>query len=45
MKGGITELTMELSLKLENMNITDLLSEMEGVHDVTLVQYRGTYEL
>ena len=44
-KGGITELTMELSLKLENMNITDLLSEMEGVHDVTLVQYRGTYEL
>ncbi len=44
-KGGITELTMELSLKMENMNITDILSVMEGVHDVTLVQYRGTYEL
>lgn len=44
-KNNITELTMEVHLKVENMNLTQLLSSMEGVHDVTLVQYRGTYEI
>lgn len=44
-KGGITELTVELTIKVENLNITDRLTEIKGVHDVTLVQYRGTYEL
>lgn len=44
-KNNITELTMELYLKVENVNLTNQLSALEGVHDVTLVQYRGTYEL
>lgn len=44
-KNGTTELTMEVRLKVENMNLTQLLSQLEGVHDVTLVQYRGTYEI
>lgn len=43
-KNGVTELTAELHLKTDNFNITDRLSGMKGVHDVTLVQYRGTYE-
>lgn len=43
-KNGVTELTVELHLKTDNFNLTDYLSGMEGVHDVTLVQYRGTYE-
>lgn len=44
-KNGITELTVELYLKVENINLTDQLSALGGVHDVTLVQYRGTHEL
>ena len=44
-KNNTTELTMEVHLKVENMNLTQLLSSMEGVHDFTLVQYRGTYEI
>lgn len=44
-KNDITELTMEVHLKVENMNLTQILSQLEGVHDVTLVQYRGTYEI
>lgn len=44
-KNNITELTMELHLKVENVNLTETLSSLEGVHDVTLVQYRGTYEI
>lgn len=44
-KGGVTELTVELYLKVENVNLTDRLTALEGVHDVTLVHYRGTYEL
>lgn len=39
------ELTIELNLKVENMNITNKLSELDGVNDVTLVQYRSSYEL
>lgn len=44
-KNNLTELTMEIHLKVDNMNLTQLLSSVEGVHDVTLVQYRGTYEI
>lgn len=44
-KNNSTELTMEIRMKVENMNVTEILSSMEGVHDVTLVQYRGTYEI
>lgn len=44
-KNNCTELTMEIHMKVENMNVTQLLSSIEGVHDVTLVQYRGTYEI
>lgn len=44
-KNNSTELTMEIRMKVENMNVTEILSCMEGVHDVTLVQYRGTYEI
>lgn len=44
-KNDITELTVEVFLKVENVNITNQLSAVSGVHDVTLVQYRGTYEL
>ena len=44
-KNGITEMTVEVYLKVENVNLTNQLSVLEGVHDVTLVQYRGNYEL
>lgn len=44
-KNQITELTLEIHLKMDNLNITQLLSDLDGVHDVTLVQYRGTYEI
>ena len=44
-KSGITEMTVEIYLKVENMNLTNQLSQVEGVHDVTLVQYRGNYVL
>lgn len=43
-RGGRTELTMELRVKNDNMNLTDSVSGIEGVNDVTLVQYRGSYE-
>ena len=38
-------MTVEVYLKVENINLTNQLSVLEGVHDVTLVQYRGNYEL
>ncbi|MDY6046609.1 MAG: DUF4956 domain-containing protein [Anaerobutyricum sp.] len=44
-KNNCTELTMEVRMVVENMNITQPLSSIEGVHDVTLVQYRGTYDV
>lgn len=43
-RGGTTELTMELSLPTENLNVTRPLEELEGVQDVTLVEYRGNLE-
>lgn len=43
-KNDKTELSMEVRIKRDNMNITDAIMEIEGVYDVTLVQYRGSYE-
>lgn len=43
-KGECTELSFEVRIKRDNMNITDVITKIEGVNDVTLVQYRGSYE-
>ena len=43
-KGGTTELTMELYLKTDNLNVTQPVQNIEGVQDVTLVEYRGNLE-
>ncbi len=43
-RGDATELTVELLLKDDNLNLVNTLSSIEGVNDVTLVQYRGSYE-
>ncbi len=43
-KNGLTEVTAELNLKSDNFNLTDRFVEVPGVKDVTLVQYRGSYE-
>lgn len=45
LKNSSTELTVEIFLKYENLNLVSLIKEIEGVHDVTLVQYRGSYEV
>lgn len=44
-KDQVTELTVEVRLKVENINLTEAFSSIEGVHNITLVQYRGTYEI
>lgn len=44
-KNNVTELTLELVVKTENTNITNELAQIEGVKGVTLVHYRGNYEL
>lgn len=44
-KKDMTELTMEIVFKRENRNITGSIAEIEGVNDVTLVQYRGNYDI
>ena len=44
-KKGMCELTLEVFLKTENMNLTSEISALTGVADVTLVQYRGSYEI
>ena len=44
-KKGMCELIMEVFLKTENMNLTSEISALTGVADVTLVQYRGSYEI
>lgn len=44
-KNEVTELTLELIMKTENTNITNELANIEGVNGVTLVNYRGNYEL
>ena len=43
-KKDTTELSMEVRLKRENMNVTDAITELDGILNVTLVQYRGSYE-
>lgn len=43
-KKGLTEVTAELNMKTDNYNLTNRFSELPGVKDVTLVQYRGSYE-
>lgn len=39
-----TEMSVEVRLKRDNLNITDAFATMKGVENVTLVQYRGSYE-
>lgn len=43
-KGDMTELTMELTLKTDNLNVTQAVQTIDGVQDVTLVEYRGNLE-
>lgn len=43
-KGDTAELTMELYLKNDNLNITRPVQNIDGVQDVTLVEYRGNLE-
>lgn len=45
LKNDVTELTLEITMKTENTNITYELAEIDGVSGVTLVHYRGNYEL
>ena len=44
-KGDVTELTMELHLKTPNLNVTHGIQTLEGVRDVTLVEYRGNLDI
>ena len=43
-RGDSAELTIEVILKNDNVNLADSVSSVKGVRDVTLVQYRGSYE-
>ena len=43
-QGDSAELTIEVILKNDNVNLADSVSSVKGVRDVTLVQYRGSYE-
>ena len=38
-------MNVELNLKVENTRVTNILSSIDGVNDVTMVQYRSSYEL
>lgn len=40
---GITEMTVEIKLKTDNTFFVNELSELSGVHDVSLVNYNGDY--
>jgi len=44
-KNDVTELTLEITMKTENTIITNELADVKGVSGVTLVHYRGNYEL
>lgn len=44
-KNNVTQLTLEITMKTENTNITNELADVKGVSGVTLVHYRGNYEL
>ena len=43
-RGNSAELTIEVILKNDNVKLADSVSSVKGVRDVTLVQYRGSYE-
>ena len=43
-RGETTELTVEVLMRDDNLSLPNTLSALEGVNDVTLVQYRGSYE-
>ena len=43
-RGETTELTVEVLMRDDNLSLPNILSALEGVNDVTLVQYRGSYE-
>ena len=43
-KAGKVEITVEVRVKRDNVNITDGIAKIDGVENVTLVQYRGSYE-
>ena len=43
-RGDRAELTAEVLMKDDNLALTNTLSAIDGVSDVTLVQYRGSYE-
>ena len=43
-RGDHAELTMEVLMRDDNLSLTNTLSAIKGVNDVTLVQYRGSYE-
>ena len=43
-RGDSAELTIEVILKNDNVNLADSVSSVKGVRDVTLVQDRGSYE-
>lgn len=38
------ELTVEVLMKDDNMNVVNVISQIEGVDNVTMVQYRGRYD-
>lgn len=42
--GDHCELTVEVVMKDDNMNIVNTISSLPDVGDVTMVQYRGSYE-
>lgn len=44
-RGERAELTVEVIMKDDNMNIVNVVSGIEGVGDVTMVEYRGSYEV
>lgn len=43
-KNGRKELVMEISLKKSSDDVAAFVGRIDGVADVTLVQYRGSYD-
>lgn len=43
MRGGLTELTIELICRTDNTVFMEQIQAVEGVKDVTLIQYNGEY--
>lgn len=43
-KNGKAELSIEVRVKGDSLGLTDKITGIEGVDDVTLVQYRGSYQ-